>query len=169
MSLVDELKGYIKKGDFTLSSGRKSSYYVDIKKAYTDPDILREIALGMANLISDEKPDGIAGMAVGGIPIATALSLETGIPFLVVRKELKGHGTYSRIEGEITPGSKVVVVEDVVTTGGSALSAVEVIRESNGICDTVLVVVDREEGAKENLLKNGVELRPLVSAKELVG
>lgn len=169
MSLVDELKGYIKKGDFTLSSGRKSSYYVDIKKAYTDPGILREIALGMANLISDEKPDGIAGMAVGGIPIATALSLETGIPFLVVRKELKGHGTYSRIEGEITPGSKVVVVEDVVTTGGSALSAVEVIRESNGICDTVLAVVDREEGAKENLLKNGVELRPLVSAKELVG
>lgn len=168
MSLVDELKGYIKKGDFMLSSGRKSSYYVDIKKAYTDPDILREIALGMANLISDEKPDGIAGMAVGGIPIATALSLETGIPFLVVRKEVKGHGTYSRIEGEITPGSKVVVVEDVVTTGGSALSAVEVIRESNGICDTVLAVVDREEGATENLLKNGVELRPLVSAKELV-
>ncbi len=168
MSLADKLKRHVKKGDFTLSSGRKSSYYIDIKKAYTDPNTLGEIATEMAKLIMDSKPDGIAGIAVGGIPIATALSLETGLPFFIVRKESKEHGTKSKIEGELAPGSRVVVVEDVTTTGGSALEAAMALRESNCICDTVLTVVDREEGAAENLLKEGVELKALVSASELI-
>ncbi len=167
MDLASMLKGHVKRGDFTLSSGKKSSYYVDIKRAYTDPAILKEISKEMAKFIRRAKPDRIAGIAVGSIPIATALSLETGVPFIIVRKDVKEHGTHAKIEGELAPGMRVVVVEDVATTGNSALAAVDAIRESKGICDTVLVVVDREEGAEENLSRNGVALRSLAKAEEI--
>jgi orotate phosphoribosyltransferase len=168
MSLVNKLKKYVKRGDFTLSSGRKSSYYIDIKGAYSDPVILKEIAVGMAGLIGYEKPDAVAGVAVGGIPLATALSLETGLPLLIVRKEAKGHGTQSKIEGEMITASKVIIVEDVTTAGNSALAAVHAVREGNGICEIVLAVVDREEGAEEKLREHGVKLKALVRAAELL-
>ncbi|MEE9611451.1 MAG: orotate phosphoribosyltransferase [Desulfatiglandales bacterium] len=168
MSLKEKIKPHIKTGNFTLSSGKKSKFYVDIKKASTDPDILKEIAEEMAALIGSQKPDTIAGMAVGGIPIATALSLETKVPFIMVRKESKEHGTLSKIEGTFSPGAKVVVVEDVTTTGGSALAAVNAVREHYGTCDTVLVVVDRGEGAFGTLQKEGIALKALVNAKELL-
>lgn len=169
MDLARRLRGYVKRGDFTLSSGKKSSYYVDIKRAYTDPALLKDISKEMAKLIKGARPDRIAGIAVGSIPISTALSLETGVPFLIVRKDAKEHGTQARIEGDLAPGMRVVVVEDVATTGGSALAAVNAIRGSGGICDTVLVVADREEGADENLRRNGVELKSLTRVRELIG
>lgn len=166
--LVEVLKCAVKKGDFTLSSGKKSSYYIDIKKAYTNPKILREIVKEIARLIKNEKIDRIAGVAVGGIPLAAGAALELGIPFLIVRKEKKEHGTERLIEGEFKAGEKVVVVEDVATSGSSALAAVETIREKKLICRKVIVVVDRLEGAGELLKKHDIELVPLLTAEELL-
>ncbi len=168
MGLVDKLKGSVRRGDFVLSSGKRSDYYIDVKKAITDPGTLREIAVEMAALIKDEGVDRVAGIAVGAVPLATAVGLEMNIPFLVVRKERKGHGTRAEVEGELEPGAKVVVLEDVITTGASSLTAVEAIRDRGGRCDEVLVVVDREEGAGEMLKEHGIELKPLVKASELL-
>jgi orotate phosphoribosyltransferase len=155
-------------GSFTLTSGKRSSYYIDVKKAYTRPEILREIAREMASLIKDEEADRIAGVAVGAVPLAAAASLETGLPFLIVRKEQKSYGTGKRIEGELKPGERVVVVEDVTTTGTSVLKAVKAIREAQGVCETVVVVVDRGEGAAKLLEENGIALRHLVTSRELL-
>ena len=157
--------GAVKYGEFTLTSGKKSKYYVDIKKASTNPGILKEIVEKM-----EEEVDGtkIAGMELGAVPLAAALSLETDTPFLMIRKKKKGHGTGGRIEGELGKGEKVVVVEDVTTTGGSSIETVEVLRDAGAIVDKVLVVVDREEGAKEALEDIDVELVPLVTASELL-
>lgn len=157
--------GAIKYGEFTLTSGKKSSYYVDIKLASTRPDILKRIAEKMAEHFEDEK---IAGMELGAVPIAAAVSLETGSPYLMVRKKEKGHGTGSRLEGVLDEGEEVVVVEDVTTTGGSSVETVEVLREAGAHVKKVLVVVDRQEGAQENLDEIDVELISLVKADELV-
>jgi len=157
--------GAIKFGKFTLSSGKKSKYYVDIKKASTNPEILKEIAKEMSRYVSQEK---IAGMELGAVPIAVALSLETGLSYVIVRKQEKMHGTGKQIEGDLKENEKFVVVEDVTTTGKSTMRAVNVIRENKGIVEKAVVVVDREEGASELLRKNNVELIPLVRVSELM-
>jgi len=156
--------GAIKYGEFTLTSGKKSSYYVDIKMASTRPDILKKIAEEMSKFVDDEK---IAGMELGAVPIATAVSLETGSPHIMVRKKEKGHGTGSRLEGVLNEGDEVIVVEDVTTTGGSSVETVEVLRDAGAKVDKVLVVVDRQEGAEENLKEIDIELISLVKADEL--
>lgn len=166
--LVKMLKSAVKKGDFTLTSGKKSSYYIDIKKAYTNPKILREIVKEIAVLIRNEKVDRIAGVAMGGIPLAAGVSLELGIPFLVVRKEKKEHGTERMVEGEFKAGEKAVVIEDVTTSGSSALDAVDALRKNKLMCSIVIVVVDRLEGAGELLKKHDITLVPLLTAEELL-
>lgn len=157
-----------KKGEFVLSSGKKSSYYIDVKKAYAQPEVLKAIAVEMASLIRGQRMDRIAGVAVGAVPLATALSLESGLPFLIIRKEKKGYGTEAQVEGECNAGERVVIVEDVTTTGGSVLSAIEALRSRGCLVDKVLAVVDREEGARENLARRGVTLVPLITVKELL-
>lgn len=142
--------GAVKYGEFTLTSGKKSDYYVDIKLASTRPEILGKIAEMMSERVEDDIAK-IAGMELGAVPLATAVALETGKPFLMVRKESKGHGTGERIEGVLEEGERVVVVEDVTTTGGSSVETVEVLREASADVDRVLVVVDRKEGGEENL------------------
>jgi len=167
--LVEMLKkNAVKHGSFTLASGKKSDFYIDIKKAYTKPEVLRKITREMARLIKDEKVDKIAGVAIGAVPLATALSLESGLPFLIVRKELKGHGTGNKIEGDLRAGEKVIIVEDVTTTGESVLKAVKAIREVKAVCDKVVVVVDRDEGARELLASHGIALLPLTTSRELL-
>lgn len=157
--------GAIKYGEFTLTSGKKSSYYVDIKLASTEPKILKKIATEMSKYVEGDK---IAGMELGAVPIASAVSLETERPFLMIRKESKGHGTGGRIEGKLSEGEKVTVVEDVTTTGGSAVETVKVLRDSGAEVEKVLVVVDRNEGAEKRLREEGVELIPLISADDLL-
>jgi orotate phosphoribosyltransferase len=166
--LKDMLAGSVKTGDFTLASGKKSGYYIDIKKVYTDPAVLKEIVREMAELVRKREVDKISGIALGAIPIAAVLSLELGIPFLMVRKDKKGHGTDVQIEGGLKEGDRVIMVEDVTTTGASVVAGVEEVRKK-GICDTVLVAVDREEGALELLKEHGVELISLVTVRELIG
>jgi orotate phosphoribosyltransferase len=156
-------------GRFTLASGRESDYYVDMKKAITDPILLREIGQLMAEKIASEKVDKIAGPALGAVPIATAVSLTSGIPMLMIRKSKKGYGTSKLIEGELEKGDRVVVVEDVTTTGNSLLKAIKAVKDNGGVVIRALVAVDREEGARENLLKKGVKLEPLVTKSDFQG
>ncbi len=166
--LTQKIRGCVRRGDFTLSSGKKSNFYIDIKGAISEPEALDTIASEMAKLIKDERPDRIAGVAVGAVPLATALSLKTGIPFLIVRKEKKGYGTGAQVDGSMKPGENVIVVEDVTTTGMSSLAAVEALRAMKARCDRVVAVVDREEGSAENLSKHGVRLIALFKAGELL-
>lgn len=160
--------GAVKFGDFTLASGKKSKYYIDIKKASTDPVTLRIIAEQAAGKIRDIDLDIVGGVALGGVPIATAVSLETGLPLLLVRKDVKDYGTGGRFVGDLTDGARVVLMEDVTTSGGSVLDGISAVRDAGGVVDTVITVVDREENARERLDSVGVALIPLVKASDLV-
>ncbi len=167
--LVEMLREHaVKHGEFILASGKKSTYYIDVKQAYTRPEVLKEIAVEMASVVDKKGVDRIAGVALGAVPLAAALSLEIGLPFIIIRKKEKGYGTGKLIEGELRPGERVVLVEDVTTTGGSALRAVKVIHEAGGECDKVITVVDRGEGAGELMEREGVALHSLVKVEELV-
>ncbi len=155
--------GTIKKGKFTLPSGEETDYFVDIKLASTYPDILDHIVERMA-----EHTDGdrIAGMALGAIPIATALALRVRCPFLMVRKKTKGYGKSKRLEGRVEKGEKITVVEDVTSSGGSAAETIDIIRERGASVDKVLTVVDREEGASELIDRKDAELIPLLTISD---
>jgi orotate phosphoribosyltransferase len=161
--MLKEIK-VVQTGEFLLASGRKSNYFVNIKRASTDPRILREIAKEMAPHVGDAK---IAGMALGAVPLAVAVALETNRPFVMVRKEAKDHGTRDLIEGEVIPGEKFIIVEDVATTGGSTMKVVTALREKGANVSKAVVVVDREEGAREMLQEHGIELVSLFTAKDL--
>ncbi|HUV61501.1 MAG TPA: orotate phosphoribosyltransferase [Thermoplasmata archaeon] len=161
--MLVELK-VVQTGDFTLASGKKSNFFVNIKRASTDPVVLREIARAMAPHVGNCK---IAGMALGAVPIAVAVALETDRPYVMVRKEAKDHGTKDLIEGEVAPGDKFVIVEDVATTGGSTMRVVDALRQKGAVVEKAIVVVDREEGASALLSDRGVELIPIFKAKDL--
>ena len=154
------------KGDFTLSSGKKSDYYINMKKAITEPEILSTIAKLISELIAEDGIDKVAGPALGAVPIATAVSLESEIPLLMIRKEKKGYGTSKLIEGELNEGDNVIVVEDVSTTGGSLLKAIKAIQDNGGNVKRAFVVVDRQEGAIEEFEKEGIALEPLICVNE---
>ncbi|PAV12784.1 orotate phosphoribosyltransferase [Methanosarcina spelaei] len=168
--LIAALKacGAIRYGDFTLASGKKSKYYIDIKKASTDPKTLKLIARQAAFRIKQMDVNIVAGVELGGVPLATAASIETELPLLIVRKAIKDYGTKSRFVGDIEPEDRLVMLEDVTTSGGSVRNAIEVVRETGASVKYVISVVDREEGAAENLKEVDVELVPLVSASDLL-
>ncbi|MHB8633233.1 MAG: orotate phosphoribosyltransferase [Thermoplasmatota archaeon] len=170
-SIADELVacGALKFGDFTLTSGAKSPYYVDVKMAATDPKTLASIARAMAAIAAREGPfDGVAGMELGAVPLATAVSLESGLPLFIVRKAARTHGTGRRIEGRDPKGWRLFVVEDVTTSGGSTVEAVKVLRAAGAVVAHASVVVDREQGARAALLAEGVTLHPLACATQLL-
>ena len=135
-------------GDFLLRSGRRSRYYLDKYRFETRPDLLRPIGERLAAAIREHAPDAklIAGPELGAVALAAAASLESGLPFLIVRKEAKDYGTSNRLEGVYAEGDCVCVVEDVVTSGGAAVEAVKALREAGLECSTAICVVDREEG-----------------------
>ena len=156
----------IKFGEFTLSSGKKSDYYVDMKKAITMPEILDSVAHLITQKISDDDIDKVAGPALGAVPIATATSLISGKPMLMIRKEKKSYGTSKQIEGELLENDNVVIVEDVTTTGGSLLKAINVINDNGGHITEAFVIVDREEGARESFEENNIKFTPLLTITE---
>ena len=162
--------GALQFGEFTLASGAKSSYYIDIKKASTNPEVLRLIAKLMAENLRNSglKVDRIAGVVLGSVPLAAALSLATGIPYVMIRKEKKDHGTGKLIEGDLNIGDKVLVVEDVITSAGSSITAIETLRREGAVVENVYSVIDRESGGADNLKQIGVSLTPLVRASELL-
>lgn len=148
---------------FKLSSGKMSNYYIDLRTITLDPEGGFVIGNVVYEIIKDKKPDAVGGLTLGADPIAYATSLISYLnknpvkPF-VVRKEPKGHGTGKQIEGNIKPGEKVYILEDVVTTAGSSLKAVKVARDFGLEVLGVITLVDREEGGEENIKKEGLEL-----------
>ncbi len=162
--------GALKFGEFTLASGAKSNYYIDIKKASTNPGVLRIIAQSMAELMDSKGlcPDRIAGVVLGSIPLAAALALVTDIPYVMVRKEKKDHGTGKLIEGDLVNGDKILVVEDVITTAGSSIKAIEILRSEGADVVGVISVIDRDGGGRENLKDIGIDLFSLVKGSDLL-
>jgi orotate phosphoribosyltransferase len=155
----------IRFGEFELAHGGTSSYYIDKYRFETDPTALRLIAKAFAERAPDSK---LAGVALGAVPLVAATSLETDNPYVIARKESKEYGTGNRIEGDLEPGESVTLIEDIATTGQSALDAVEALREAGAVVDRVLVVVDREEGAEALLEANDVTLEALLTASDLL-
>lgn len=152
-------------GEFELAHGGTSDYYIDKYVFETDPASLSAIADAFTARLGDGK---LAGVALGAVPLAAATSVAAGRPYVIVRKAAKSHGTGNRIEGSLDDDQRVVVLEDITTTGQSALDAVQALRAAGAVVDRVLVVVDREEGARELLAEHGVELDPLVTASALL-
>ncbi|TQD25242.1 orotate phosphoribosyltransferase [Methanolobus vulcani] len=169
-TLIDALKacGAVKFGDFTLASGKKSSYYIDIKKASTDPKTLKVIAKEAGKVIKCLDIDAVGGVVLGGVPLATAVSMETELPLILIRKSEKEYGTGGRFVGDFQEGSKILLLEDVTTSGGSVMDAIVAIREAGAVVDRVITVVDRESGAEKSLSDIGVKLVPLVRASDLI-
>lgn len=166
--LVNEIKARaVKHGDFTLASGKKSSYYLDLKLAYTEPSVLKSIAAALRESAQELDVDRVAGMELGAVPLAVALSLELDVPFVIIRKEKKGYGAAKRFEGEIKNGENILLVEDVVTTGGSVGQAVDVIRGAGGKCKQAITVIDRLEGGEENLQKINIDLTSILTIRDL--
>ena len=151
-------------GDFTLASGAKSRYYIDVKSAITNPELLSAIASTIAGA---HEFDVVAGVAVGGVPLATATALVTKKPFAIIRATDKTHGKKDVIIGSVQ-GKRVLLVEDVTTSGGSALYGIETLRRAGADADRVVTVVDREQGASEMLREHRVQLLPLVSVSEIL-
>jgi orotate phosphoribosyltransferase len=156
-------------GDFVLRSGRRSRYYLDKYRFETRPDLLAPLGDRLARLVAEHEPEAVrlAGPELGAVPLAAAVSLASGLPFLIVRKQAKDYGTANRLEGVSQPGECVCLVEDVVTSGGAAVAAVEALREAGLTCRTAVCVVDREEGGADALARVAVRLRPLFRASDL--
>jgi orotate phosphoribosyltransferase len=149
-------------GDFVLRSGKRSTVYLDKYRFETDPALLGPIGAELAELAAQgAPPDRLAGPELGAVPLAAAAALASGIPFLIVRKAAKDYATESLIEGVFEPGERVLAIEDVVTTGGALISAVEVLRAAGLAIERALCVLDREEGGSEALAALGVRLEPL--------
>lgn len=153
-------------GEFTLSSGRRSTYIFDKYAFETRPKLLNAIAESMAKMLNSDI-SRIAGMELGGVPLATALSLKTGLPFVIVRKGKKGYGIDRSIEGDLTSGEKVVIVEDIATTGAQALLAAKTIEEAGAKVSGIVYVVDREEGAREGIESKGYRFDALFTKSGL--
>lgn len=161
------------RGTFTLRSGRTSSYYLDKYLFSTRPEVLRELgelfAERIAQVASQEGAPiaRLAGAELGGIPLVTAASLETGLPSIFVRNARKEYGTVKQLEGKLGRGERVVFVEDVATTGGQALEAVGVLREAGADVRAIICTIDRQEGARENVEAAGVRFEALFTKADL--
>lgn len=153
-------------GDFTLRSGRKSSFYIDKYLFETRPEILRELGRRLAERI-DSHTRRIAGAELGGVALAAAVSLAADLPFLIVRNAKKGYGTDKPFEGALTPGDPVLLVEDVVTTGGQVIEAAKILASAGAAVQRVVAVVDRGEGAARRITQAGFDFEALFDSHDL--
>jgi orotate phosphoribosyltransferase len=157
-------------GDFLLRSGKRSRYYLDKYRFETRPDLLKPLGERIAAEVREHAPDAarLAGPELGAVALAAAASLESGLPFLIVRKAAKEYGTSKQIEGPYEEGEAVCLVEDVVTSGGALLESIETLRAAGLVVHTAVCVVDREEGGADALARHAVRLRPLFRARQLL-
>jgi orotate phosphoribosyltransferase len=162
--------GAIKFGTFKLTSGRTSPYYIDLRIVPSFPDAFRRVCDVYVKLIDKELGteafDRIAGIPTAGIPFASLIAYQLGKPFLYIRQRLKLHGRERRIEGIIMPGDRVLLVDDLITTGRSLSKAAKAIRAEGGLVNHALVLLDREEGGKQRLAKDKIQLHYLLTARE---
>ncbi len=153
-------------GDFVLSSGQRSSFYVDKYLFSTEPDLLRDLA----NALSETLPDGLerlAGVELGAVPLVVATALATGLPYVIVRKSAKEHGSSAgqEIEGNLDPGERVALIEDVVTTGTQAVRAAQILARAGAEVVTIVAVLDRRE--TQGALLKGFQFRALLRMADL--
>lgn len=163
--------GAIKFGEFTLVSGTKSPYYIDLRLAPSYPDVLDRIGDLYVDVVKNEiqsnwKIDRIAGVPTAGLPVATVVSQKLRIPLIYVRKEQKAHGLGKSIEGVVNPNDNVLLVDDLVTTGHSTILEADILREKGNV-GHVVVLVDREQGGPANLQRVGLQLHPLVKITDV--
>jgi uridine monophosphate synthetase len=169
-SLADELlsAGCIKFGEFTLKSGLKSPIYIDLRQIISYPKLLAQIAQAYLPLLSTLQFSRIAGLPYAAIPIATAISLAGNYPMIYPRKETKTYGTKAEIEGEYHAGETVVVIDDLATTGGSKFEAIEKLTGAGLVVKDVVVLIDRQSGAKESLAGAGYSLHAVLTITQLL-
>ena len=154
------------KGDFILRSGKRSNRYFDKFLFETDPALLRRLGKQLAALVPDETQT-LAAPELGAVLLGGAVSMQTGFPLVLVRKEPKGYGTSKQIEGRFEPGQRVTVIEDVVTTGGDSLRSAQVLRDAGLDVIHLVVVLDRGEGGEENIRTAGIPYSPLFRIADL--
>jgi len=154
-SLIQDLYqiGVIQFGDFTLKSGQKSSIYINLRKIISYPKILKTVATLMHEAVSEYHYDLVCGVPYTALPIATCLSLDHNVPMIMRRKEKKDYGTKQLIEGVFEPGQSCLIIEDVITTGSSIIETANDLQEVGVKVEHVIVLIDREQGARTNLMK----------------
>ena len=169
-TLADELlaAGCIKFGVFTLKSGLQSPIYIDLRQIITYPKLLEQIGAAYLPLLKDLKFDRLAGLPYAAIPIATAISLAGNYPMIYPRKEVKTYGTKAEIEGEYHAGETAVVIDDLATTGGSKFEAIEKLTGAGLVVKDVVVLVDRQSGAKESLEQAGYSMHAVLTIGQLL-
>ena len=168
MALADAIRdAALLEGDFVLRSGRRSRYYFDKYLFECDPGILRRLGVELARLVP-ESTQRLACPELGAVLLGGSVSMETGLPLCIVRKETKDYGTSKPIEGRLERGEKICLIEDVLTTGGAALAAAEKVREAGGEIVGLVGVLDREEGAAESLAAAGIAFHPLLRRADVI-
>jgi len=169
-SLADELlsAGCIKFGDFTLKSGLKSPIYIDLRRIISHPKLLAEIAQAYLPIISTLEFSRLAGLPYAAIPIATAISLAGNYPMIYPRKEAKSYGTKAEIEGEYQAGETALIIDDLATTGGSKFEAIEKLTGAGLVVKDVVVLIDRQSGAKESLAQAGYSMHAVLTISQLL-
>lgn len=167
MSLIKRVKAISEiRGKFVLRSGAVSDRYFDKYRFESDPVVLSDITKAMVTLIP-KGTEVLCGLEMGGIPVATMLSHHSSQPAAFIRKEPKAYGTCKYAEGAKLSEKRVVLVEDVVSSGGAIIDAARMLRDDGISVDIALCVIDRETGGKENLAKSGIQLISLITASEL--
>lgn len=157
---AEVLSAAVLRGQFVLRSGRTSTYYVDKYRFQVQPELLRRVAARLSELVP-RATVVLAGVELGAVPLVTAVSLHTGLPFIIIRKDAKEHGTANLIEGVLQPGSAVTIVEDVFTTGGQALQSAAKVEQAGGKVIRIVVVLDRGEGGLAAVRAAGYDAQAL--------
>lgn len=160
--------GAVRFGDFVLKDGRHSPFYVDLRVLIAHPVVLRQVAQAMLACTAVLRFDCLAGIPYAGLPIAVAMSLESGRPLVYPRKETKAYGTRRQVEGVFHPGDRALVIDDVITTGGAKLEAIAPLREAGLVIEDILVVVDREQAGAEALAAAGLRLHSVLKVHDLL-